>query len=210
MAKRKMNCPFSGKGCKECPIYRGRHYFLCFSKRYRGVIGDRAENIEEAMKNTDFFPSSKDEKKESKVSMDKWDKSIYGNETIMIVEDDEYWKDFLDWVLNDTGYTLIHAEGRDAYEIFDREKERIDLVVADSASSGKGILQYAKEKKPEVKTILTTGNYSSLSDLERDPRTTAVIPKPYSSYTLTRTVRDVLDGKYMPKGTIEKASSGAS
>ena len=38
MAKEKMICPFSGKLCRECPIYRGRHYFLCFNKTYRGHL----------------------------------------------------------------------------------------------------------------------------------------------------------------------------
>lgn len=38
MAKAEMMCPFSGKPCKECPIYRGRHYYLCFSERYRGHV----------------------------------------------------------------------------------------------------------------------------------------------------------------------------
>jgi len=33
-----MLCPFSGKLCKECPLYRGRHYYLCFSKKYRGHL----------------------------------------------------------------------------------------------------------------------------------------------------------------------------
>jgi len=44
MAKEKMLCPFSGKLCKECPLYRGRHYYLCFNKSYRGHL----ENPEEA------------------------------------------------------------------------------------------------------------------------------------------------------------------
>ena len=28
-----MTCPFSNKGCTECPIYRGRHHYRSFSKR---------------------------------------------------------------------------------------------------------------------------------------------------------------------------------
>ncbi len=195
MAKWKMNCPFSGKGCKECSIYRGRHYFLCFSKRYRGVIGDRVENFEEAMKNTVFFPSSKDEEKKPKVSMDKWDKSVFGTETVLIVEDDAFWQDFLNWALDDTGYTLIIAESKDAFDLFNKRKDEIDLVIADAASSGKGIIRYAKEKKPSVKAILTTGNYSSVGNFHEEGHVAAVLQKPYSSYTLVRTVRDVLDGK---------------
>ena len=195
MAKRKMNCPFSGKGCKECSIYRGRHYFLCFSKRYRGVIGDRAEDIEEAMKNTTFFPSSRDEKKESKVSMNKWDKSIYGDETVLIVEDDAFWQDFINWVLYDTGYKIIISESGNAFETFSKHMDELDLIIADEASSGKGLIRYAKEKKPSIQTILTTGNYTPLGESVEEGIVSAVIQKPYSSYTLARTVRDVLDGK---------------
>jgi len=43
MAKEKMLCPFSGKLCKECPLYRGRHYYLCFSKSYRGHLENEGE-----------------------------------------------------------------------------------------------------------------------------------------------------------------------
>lgn len=38
MAKTSMLCPFSGKMCKECENYRGRHYFLCYVEKYRGYI----------------------------------------------------------------------------------------------------------------------------------------------------------------------------
>jgi hypothetical protein len=46
MAKTEMICPFSGRLCRECSLYRGRHYFLCFSKKYRGHLdgsGDMTE-----------------------------------------------------------------------------------------------------------------------------------------------------------------------
>jgi len=209
MAKWKMNCPFSGKGCKECSIYRGRHYFLCFSKRYRGVIGDRVENYEEAMKNTTFFPSSRDEKKEPKVSMDKWDKSVFGTETVLIVEDDSYWQDFLNWALDDTGYTIIIAGSDEAIDIFNKRMDEIDLIIADVASSGKGIIRYAKEKKPDIKAILTTGNYSAVSDFHDEGQVAAVLQKPYSSYTLVRTVRDVLDGKVFSRQDHEAATTAS-
>jgi spermidine synthase len=37
MAKVKMVCPISKGYCVECAIYRGRHFYLCFSKEYQGV-----------------------------------------------------------------------------------------------------------------------------------------------------------------------------
>jgi hypothetical protein len=36
MAKEKMVCPISKGMCVDCSIYRGRHYYLCFSKGYHG------------------------------------------------------------------------------------------------------------------------------------------------------------------------------
>ena len=41
MAKIDMICPFSKQLCQECPLYRGRHYYLCFCTKYRGYLGDK-------------------------------------------------------------------------------------------------------------------------------------------------------------------------
>ncbi len=38
MAKTSMLCPFSNKLCSECPLYRGRHYYLGSCQKYRGYI----------------------------------------------------------------------------------------------------------------------------------------------------------------------------
>jgi hypothetical protein len=40
MAKDKMLCPFSGELCRECPQFRGRHYYLCYYTKYRGYLGE--------------------------------------------------------------------------------------------------------------------------------------------------------------------------
>lgn len=56
MAKIDMVCPFSQRLCEECPLYRGRHYYLCFCEKYRGYIdqpGKRAKSIV-AQKPVDF------------------------------------------------------------------------------------------------------------------------------------------------------------
>jgi len=36
MAKIAMACPFTHQVCTECPIFRGRHFYLCFAKALRG------------------------------------------------------------------------------------------------------------------------------------------------------------------------------
>ncbi len=49
MAKHKIQCPISGTACVECAIYRGRHYYLCYSAAYRGSSFD-PERIRELKK----------------------------------------------------------------------------------------------------------------------------------------------------------------
>ena len=39
MAQIDMLCPFTEKLCDECPLYRGRHYYLGSCKNYRGYLG---------------------------------------------------------------------------------------------------------------------------------------------------------------------------
>ncbi|MBN2041183.1 MAG: hypothetical protein JW864_14160 [Spirochaetes bacterium] len=38
-------CPFTGKGCKNCPLYRSRHYSLCFNQHYVENIDDKEATI---------------------------------------------------------------------------------------------------------------------------------------------------------------------
>jgi hypothetical protein len=38
MAKVAMTCPFSKRICRDCAVYRGSHYYLCFKKDYRGCL----------------------------------------------------------------------------------------------------------------------------------------------------------------------------
>ncbi len=44
LAKKEMICPFSGRLCRNCAIYTGRHYFLCYAKNYKGsLVRERGE-----------------------------------------------------------------------------------------------------------------------------------------------------------------------
>lgn len=52
MAKEKMLCPFSKKLCRECPLYRGRHYYLCYCREYRGYLEDAEKQTDHALEKT--------------------------------------------------------------------------------------------------------------------------------------------------------------
>jgi hypothetical protein len=36
MEKIAITCPFTHNVCTACPIFRGRHFYLCFGKAFRG------------------------------------------------------------------------------------------------------------------------------------------------------------------------------
>jgi len=39
LAKKEMICPFLGQLCRNCAIFIGRHYYLCYCTNYRGYLG---------------------------------------------------------------------------------------------------------------------------------------------------------------------------
>lgn len=51
MAIMKMTCPISRGPCVECVLYRGRHYFLCFSKHYNESVRNLHQLDEPTLKN---------------------------------------------------------------------------------------------------------------------------------------------------------------
>lgn len=55
MAKREMLCPFSDRLCKNCSLYIGKHYFLCYKPGYRGYIKEVKPGSGEK---TTYFPGS--------------------------------------------------------------------------------------------------------------------------------------------------------
>jgi hypothetical protein len=57
VAKTRMVCPFSGRLCEECSLYRGRHYFLCFCKKYRGYLDGSGETAQRAVSPASGFSS---------------------------------------------------------------------------------------------------------------------------------------------------------
>lgn len=60
MAKIPMLCPFLGTKCQECAFYRGRHYYLCFSPKYRGhVTGPEEKTTPPGKSNGTDYPWAK-------------------------------------------------------------------------------------------------------------------------------------------------------
>ena len=121
-----------------------------------------------------------------------------GNETILLVEDNESILDALKRMLEHFEYTVITASnGEKAIEIYLAEQERIDLVILALNMPGMGgrkCLERLLEIKPELKPIVTSGSTSAANFKTVYNGGNAVfVEKPYQLEELLRIIRQVLD-----------------
>ncbi len=121
-----------------------------------------------------------------------------GRERILFVDDEAMIRELGRRVLENAGYTVTTAaDGRQALDIFVRERARLDLVILDVTMpllSGLEVLERMRELDPGVRVILSSG-YPSGPRLNgpREARPAAFLQKPYRPDALSRVVRDVLD-----------------
>jgi two-component system, cell cycle sensor histidine kinase and response regulator CckA len=126
------------------------------------------------------------------------DKILKGAETVLLVDDQEAVINVGKAILRTLGYTVIMAKnGKEAMEIYERDKEKIDLVILDMIMPGMGggeTYDALKKIKPDIKVILSSGY--GLEDhatriLERGCN--GFIQKPFDVSDLSRKIREVLD-----------------
>ncbi len=123
-----------------------------------------------------------------------------GNETILLVEDEEDVRTMAVTILSDLGYTLIEAEdGREAVESFEKYHGKIHLLLTDVVMpkmSGSELAQKINDKYPEVKVLFMSG-YTEDAVVQQGVLKAGVtfLQKPVSPETLATTVRTLLDGK---------------
>lgn len=121
-----------------------------------------------------------------------------GDETIMIVEDEDMLNELLSSILTSKGYRVLRTRnGRQAVETYRDNKERISLVISDLGIpnlTGGEVLTWLKEINPRVKFILSTG-YVDTDELEaiRENGASEIILKPYRPIDLLKRIRQVLD-----------------
>jgi CheY-like chemotaxis protein len=125
-------------------------------------------------------------------------------ETILVVEDDSRVRQLTIKRLKLIGYEVLEAsDGPSALEILGRG-DPVDLVLTDlimpGGLSGRDVAIRARQIKPEVKVLLTSGYAEELvrgDDLQRE--NLRVLRKPYQQADLVATLREVLgNGKQVP------------
>ena len=121
-----------------------------------------------------------------------------GNETILLVDDEEDIRDLGESVLTRFGYTVIMAsDGESALEIYRQEKEKISLVLLDLIMPGMGgrrCLEEILKIDPDARVIIASG-YSANGRAKEALESGAgeFIGKPFQLRDMLRKVREVLD-----------------
>ncbi len=121
-----------------------------------------------------------------------------GHETILIVDDDEMVRNAAQAMLSHRlGYEVLAvSNGETALSVLKHNKT-IQLMFTDvmmPGLNGHELAQQARELRPELKILLTSGfNSHSLARSEQDETEFPLLPKPYSQHDLARALRDILD-----------------
>jgi len=121
-----------------------------------------------------------------------------GKETILVVEDDAAVRAAAVRILQNLGYRVREAEdGRSALAIL-TAADPVDLLFTDlvmpNGMSGRELLRRAREQRPGLKALFTSGYSAHVIDarggIDED---VPLLGKPYRKHKLAETVRRVLD-----------------
>ncbi len=121
-----------------------------------------------------------------------------GDETIMLVEDENIVRTLTSKVLQSHGYTVLSAsDGESAMAICREHKDEIDLLLTDvvlPGMNGLALLGKIRDILPDLKVIFMSGYTENVVALRKVlERGNHFISKPFSTRVLLQSIRDVLD-----------------
>ncbi len=124
---------------------------------------------------------------------------LKGQETILLVDDEEMIIDVGRGLLGELGYTVVAAKsGLEALDIYRLNRDRIDLVIMDMIMPGMGggeTFDRLKKINPNVKVLLSSGysiNGQASKIMERG--CDGFIQKPFNIKQLSAKIREILEG----------------
>ncbi len=134
---------------------------------------------------------------EGEVETDVEDSGImpaFGTETVLLVDDEEFVRELGARILTKHGYTVLQAaNGREALDLFKKERSQISLVILDLIMPEMGGTECLKELlkiDPQVKVLVASG-YSADASVKETIQMGAkgFVNKPFRVNELLRDVR---------------------
>ncbi len=118
-----------------------------------------------------------------------------GNETILLVEDDDAVRALSEQILRGAGYTVVPARDGDEALAMDR-CQGVDLVLTDVIMPGMNGVQLAErlaDRYPHLPVLFTSGyTHGVVGQIGPPGRTIGHLDKPYTAVTLTQHIRAAL------------------
>jgi DNA-binding response OmpR family regulator len=121
-----------------------------------------------------------------------------GDETILLVEDEEAVRQMTKMILQQCGYKVLEAaNGEDAVAVSDRYDGPIHLLITDLVMpqlSGRMVAEQLALTRPAMRVLFMSG-YTEDTIMQKgvDSATAEFIHKPFKIDDLTRKVREVLE-----------------
>jgi CheY-like chemotaxis protein len=159
-------------------------YSNVYSERERGTVF------------TIYLPAS-----EKAVSVEKAESGaapiVKGSGTILLIDDEQMILDVGIELLEELGYTVVSAmSGQEAIDIFEKDRNQIDLIIMDMIMPGMGggeTFDRLKEIDPDIKVLLSSGysiNGQATNILRRG--CDGFIQKPFNMNQLAEKVQNIL------------------
>jgi signal transduction histidine kinase len=125
-------------------------------------------------------------------------KSVDGNETVLIVDDESDVRYFLEVILSSHGYSVHSARhAEEAIEMLGDHQHHSHLLFSDVGLPGMDgfeLCRRAREIAPDLKTILCSGySDASLKTKMAEQGIDGFVPKPYEMNELLQVIRGILD-----------------
>ncbi len=121
-----------------------------------------------------------------------------GNETILLVDDEEFIRNLGEQMLGGFGYSVLTAsDGKCALEIFNQRSRDIDLIILDlimPGMSGSRCLEELLKINPEAKVIIASGYAEDGPEMDAvTAKARGIIGKPFKMNRMLGMIRNVLD-----------------
>lgn len=145
-----------------------------------------------------YFPCIETAEEERSVTEDRPIQG--GNETILVVDDEEPLRNLASELLENLGYRVMTAaNGFEAVEVYRRHSRDISMVILDlimPEMDGKACLRELLQLNPDAKVFVASGYCDKKTKQQiTDLGAARFLEKPFDTAELLRTVREVLDSK---------------
>ncbi len=143
-----------------------------------------------------YFPQVEEDSQTSDSQLDEIS-DLRGDETILLVEDDDGVRELAQITLRESGYQVMVARnGNEALRLLDGHPEPIHLLLTDvimPEMSGRQLAEKVLRKRPDIKVLYMSGyTYNAIVHHGVLEEGTEFIQKPFNAQNLLRKVREVL------------------